>query len=88
MTTYIMQGRGGKRHGPESESIGRPVAGKRGPPNDVRDAWFIGFTPSLITGVWVGFDQEKSLGVMKWAPCSGAIWLYFMESLWTSPRKV
>jgi penicillin-binding protein 1A len=42
--------------------LGRPVGGKTGTTNQTRDAWFIGFTPSLITGVWVGMDSERSLG--------------------------
>jgi len=40
----------------------RPMGGKTGTTNKTRDAWFIGFTPSLITGVWVGMDDERSLG--------------------------
>jgi penicillin-binding protein 1A len=40
----------------------RPVGGKTGTTNQTRDAWFIGFTPSLVTGVWVGMDSERSLG--------------------------
>ena len=42
--------------------LGRPMAGKTGTTNKTRDAWFIGFTPSLITGTWVGMDDERSLG--------------------------
>ncbi len=42
--------------------IGRPVAGKTGTTNDSRDVWFVGFTPDLVAGVFVGFDQPKSLG--------------------------
>jgi penicillin-binding protein 1A len=42
--------------------LGRPMGGKTGTTNQTRDAWFIGFTPSLITGVWVGMDNERSLG--------------------------
>jgi len=38
------------------------VAGKTGTTNKTRDAWFIGYTPSLITGAWVGMDDERSLG--------------------------
>ena len=38
------------------------MAGKTGTTNKTRDAWFIGFTPSLITGTWVGMDDERSLG--------------------------
>jgi penicillin-binding protein 1A len=42
--------------------LGRPIGGKTGTTNRTRDAWFIGFTPSLITGTWVGMDDERSLG--------------------------
>jgi penicillin-binding protein 1A len=42
--------------------LGRPMGGKTGTTNKTRDAWFIGFTPSLITGTWVGMDDEHSLG--------------------------
>jgi penicillin-binding protein 1A len=38
-----------------------PAAGKTGTTNDYRDAWFIGYTPRLVTGVWVGFDQPKTI---------------------------
>jgi penicillin-binding protein 1B len=40
-----------------------PIAGKTGTTNDFRDAWFIGYTPSLVAGVWVGFDDATSVGV-------------------------
>jgi penicillin-binding protein 1A len=40
----------------------RPIGGKTGTTNKNRDAWFVGFTPSLITGAWVGMDDERSLG--------------------------
>jgi penicillin-binding protein 1A len=42
--------------------LGRPVAGKTGTTNDFRDAWFVGFTPNLTAGVYVGYDQPDSLG--------------------------
>jgi penicillin-binding protein 1A len=42
--------------------LGRPVGGKTGTTNRTRDAWFIGFTPAIITGCWVGMDNETSLG--------------------------
>jgi penicillin-binding protein 1A len=38
------------------------MGGKTGTTNKTRDAWFIGFTPSLVTGTWVGMDDERSLG--------------------------
>lgn len=80
MTTYIMQDVVESGTGRRVKSIGRPVAGKTGTTNDVRDAWFIGFTPSLITGVWIGFDQEVSLGKQEVGGRAAApVWLYYME---------
>jgi len=43
-------------------SLGRPLAGKTGTTNDAKDLWFIGFTPDLVVGVFVGYDEPKSLG--------------------------
>ena len=45
--------------------LGRPMAGKTGTTNKTRDAWFLGYTPSLITGTWVGMDDEHSLGAKE-----------------------
>ncbi|KAA0970556.1 penicillin-binding protein 1A [Aureimonas fodinaquatilis] len=42
--------------------LGRPVAGKTGTTNDVKDAWFVGYTPDLVTGVYIGYDNPASLG--------------------------
>ena len=82
MTTYIMEDVVESGTGRRVKSIGRPVAGKTGTTNDIRDAWFLGFTPSLIAGVWVGFDQEKSLGKHEVGGRAAApIWLYFMEKV-------
>ena len=43
-------------------SLGRPLAGKTGTTNDSNDAWFVGFTPDLVIGLYIGFDQPQSLG--------------------------
>jgi len=60
-------------------NLGRPVAGKTGTTNDLNDAWFIGFTPSLVTGVWVGFDDLQPLGKYETGSRSASpIFLYFM----------
>jgi len=45
-----------------SRSIDKPLAGKTGTTNDYRDAWFVGFSPDLVVGVYVGYDQPRSLG--------------------------
>lgn len=49
--------------GGRARALGREVAGKTGSTSGYYDGWFIGFTPQISTGVWVGFDQERSLGV-------------------------
>lgn len=48
--------------GKKAKALNRPVAGKTGTTDENRDAWFIGFTPDLVAGVWVGFDDRRSLG--------------------------
>ncbi|MCI0409938.1 MAG: penicillin-binding protein, partial [Acidobacteria bacterium] len=64
-TAYVMTNmlRGVIQRGTAARAarLGRPLAGKTGTTNDYTDAWFIGFEPNLIAGVWVGFDQEKSM---------------------------
>jgi len=80
IATHVMQDVVTMGTGTRVRSIGRPVAAKTGTTNDTRDAWFIGMTPSLIAGVWVGFDQEASLGSQEVGGRAAApIWLYFME---------
>jgi len=44
------------------KAVGKPLAGKTGTTNDSKDAWFVGFSPDLAVGVYVGFDQPRSLG--------------------------
>ncbi|HUU50484.1 MAG TPA: PBP1A family penicillin-binding protein [Nitrospinota bacterium] len=48
--------------GRNARSIKRPIAGKTGTTDNFMDSWFIGFTPNLVAGVWVGFDEPRSLG--------------------------
>ena len=48
--------------GQRAKVVGRPVGGKTGTTDNYTDAWFVGFSPSLVVGVWVGFDQVKGLG--------------------------
>ncbi|MBF0549468.1 MAG: PBP1A family penicillin-binding protein [Deltaproteobacteria bacterium] len=59
-----------------------PLAGKTGTTNDCIDAWFIGFSPDYVTGVWVGFDDKKSLGKAETgAKAAAPIWIEFMKEL-------
>src|SRR5579862_2227352 len=56
-----------------------PVAGKTGTTNDFTDAWFVGFTPTISCGVWVGYDEKKSLGAKETgAHAALPIWMGFM----------
>src|SRR2546426_908240 len=65
--------------GQAAKGMGRPLAGKTGTTNDFTDAWFVGGAPNLVTGVWVGFDEIRTLGDRE----SGAraalpIWMNYM----------
>jgi penicillin-binding protein 1A len=63
-------------------ALGRPVAGKTGTTNNLHDAWFVGYTPRFITGVWVGFDQERSLGKGETGSrAASPIWLGYMKKI-------
>ncbi|MGD1023894.1 MAG: PBP1A family penicillin-binding protein [Candidatus Sulfotelmatobacter sp.] len=56
-----------------------PVAGKTGTTNDFTDAWFVGFSPIMTCGVWVGFDEKKTLGAKETgAHAALPIWMNFM----------
>ena len=56
-----------------------PVAGKTGTTNDFTDAWFMGFSPTMTCGVWVGYDEKKSLGAKETgAHAALPIWMSFM----------
>jgi len=55
-----------------------PAAGKTGTSNDARDAWFVGFTPELATGVWTGFDDNQVLGITG-GEASAPTWARFMK---------
>jgi penicillin-binding protein 1A len=63
-------------------ALGRPVAGKTGTTNNLFDAWFVGYTPDYITGVWVGFDEEAPLGHGETGSrAASPIWLGYMQRL-------
>ncbi len=60
--THMLRGVVERGTGQTAKSLGRPIAAKTGTSNDYSNAWFVGFTPSLVTGVWVGYDRPRSLG--------------------------
>lgn len=60
--TSMMEGVVQRGTGTAARQLGRPVAGKTGTSSDYKDAWFVGFTPELAVGVYVGFDQPRNMG--------------------------
>ena len=60
--TSMMEGVVQRGTGTAAKVLNRPVAGKTGTTNDYKDAWFVGFTPELAVGVYVGYDQPRSMG--------------------------
>ena len=69
-------------------NIGRPAAGKTGTTSDYHDAWFVGYTPDLVAGVWIGNDNNASLHSMTGGQTPAEIWKAFMsKALATTPAK-
>ena len=60
--TTMLQGVVQQGTAAQVSSLGRPIAGKTGTTNEYRSAWFVGYTPSLVAGVFIGFDDNRSLG--------------------------
>ena len=60
--TSMMEGVVLRGTGTAARVLNRPVAGKTGTTNDYKDAWFVGFTPELAVGVYVGYDKPRSMG--------------------------
>jgi penicillin-binding protein 1A len=78
--THLLEGVVQHGTGQKAKVLGRPIAGKTGTSSDYADAWFIGYNPSLLTGVWVGFDDKTSLGTNETgARAALPIWISFME---------
>ncbi|MFC1494541.1 penicillin-binding protein 1A [Thermodesulfobacteriota bacterium] len=80
--TDILKGVIQEGTGWRARALGRPAAGKTGTSNDLRDAWFIGYTPELVTGVWTGYDTMVPMGKNETGSrAASPIWLYFMEAV-------
>ena len=60
--------------------IGRPAAGKTGTTSDFRDAWFVGYTPDLVTAVWVGNDNYKRMNESFGGNVPARTWARFMKA--------
>jgi len=75
--------------GRKAKALGRPLAGKTGTTNEQGDAWFVGFSPDVATGVWVGFDERRPLGRSETGGRAALpIWIDYMGAvLEDRPRR-
>ncbi|MBI1821227.1 MAG: PBP1A family penicillin-binding protein [Nitrospirae bacterium] len=80
LVTYLLKGvvENGTAKKIRESGFQRPAAGKTGTTNDYNDAWFVGYTPDLLTLVWVGFDQGEKLNLTG-ASAALPIWVDFMK---------
>ena len=78
--TSMLRGTIERGTGAAARALGRPAAAKTGTTNDYSNAWFIGYTPQLATGVWVGYDRPRSLGKDETGSrVAVPIWTAFMQ---------
>jgi len=71
-----------------ARKLNHPLAGKTGTTNDYTDAWFIGFSPSITCGVWVGFDEKKPLGAKETGGETALpVWIDFMRVAIAQPER-
>src|SRR6266851_5069436 len=78
--THMLRGTIERGTGAAARALGRPAAAKTGTTNDYSNAWFIGYTPQLVTGVWVGYDRPRSLGKDETGSrVAVPIWTAFMQ---------
>lgn len=78
--TSLLEGVVKEGTGRKALALGRPAAGKTGTTNGYYDAWFVGFTPQISTGVWVGHDTEQSIGKGEGgATAALPIWVEYMK---------
>lgn len=78
--TNVLKGVVDRGTGSRARVLDRPVAGKTGTTQEATDAWFIGYTPHLVAGVWIGYDTKRSLGPHESsATLAVPIWTRFMQ---------
>ena len=80
--TNLLEGVVQNGTGWRAKALGRPVAAKTGTTDQFLDTWFIGYTPEFVTGVWVGFDEERSLGENETGSrAASPLWVTFMSKI-------
>ncbi len=81
MMTHLLEGVVHRGSGAAALALNWPLAGKTGTTDDYTDAWFIGFDPGITVGVWVGYDQKKTIGVNQTGQVAALpIWIDFMRA--------
>src|SRR5919198_356046 len=87
--THMLRGVVERGTGVAAKSLGRPIAAKTGTTNDYSNAWFVGYTPRVPTGVWVGYDRPRSLGKDETGSrVAVPIWVAYMgKVLGDSPKE-
>ncbi len=74
--------------GAPAQRLERAVVGKTGTSNEARDAWFVGYSPSVVAGVWVGFDDQRSLGKRETGTRTALpIWIDVMAAADQTPKE-
>jgi penicillin-binding protein 1A len=87
MITMLLKGVVERGTARSAAALNWPLAGKTGTTDDYTDAWFIGFDPDITVGVWVGFDQKKTLGPkMEGSALALPVWRDIMRS-WIERRR-
>lgn len=83
LVTSLLKGVVQAGTGSHARRLGRPLAGKTGTSNENRDLWFIGYTPDLAAGAWMGYDDFSSLGRKDWTGGSTVVpwWTDIMEAV-------
>jgi penicillin-binding protein 1A len=80
LITHLLKGVVNEGTGGKARALGRPSAGKTGTTNGYYDAWYVGYTPHVSTGVWVGFDDERPLGKFETGSSAALpIWVDYMS---------
>jgi len=86
--TSMLEGVVKRGTGRQMLRLERPIAGKTGTTNDYKDAWFMGFSPDLVVGVYVGYDTPRSLGTETGSQAAGPIFRFFMADALKDTPKV
>lgn len=88
LITNMLKGVIDRGTGIRARALGRPAAGKTGTTNDQIDAWFIGYTPQILTGVWTGRDVPTPMGSYETGSHAALpTWLSFMQDAHENTRK-